>query len=66
MSIIVIVVWSIEQEPTHMESDLDEEGDIALSLETETGLLTNPNQHAKGIKNWLYHPHSIKLFCDEY
>jgi hypothetical protein len=42
---------ALEQEPTHAESDSDEEGDFALSLETETGLLTNPNQHAKGDGN---------------
>lgn len=40
---------SIEQEPTHSDPDPDEEGDLVLSLETETGLLTNPNnQHTKG------------------
>ncbi|KAG5669918.1 hypothetical protein PVAND_000208 [Polypedilum vanderplanki] len=36
-----------EQEPTRIDQDSDEEGDFALSLETETGLLTNPNQHGK-------------------
>ena len=37
-----------EQEPTSADPDSDEEADLVLSLETETGLLTN--QHTKG--NW--------------
>ncbi|KAL7024415.1 hypothetical protein ACKWTF_013030 [Chironomus riparius] len=37
-----------EQEPTLTDFDAsDEEGDFELSLETETGLLTNANQHGK-------------------
>jgi hypothetical protein len=35
-----------EQEPTSVDPDSDEEADLVLSLETETGLLTN--QHTKG------------------
>jgi hypothetical protein len=35
-----------EQEPTSSDPDSDEEADLVLSLETETGLLTN--QHTKG------------------
>jgi hypothetical protein len=35
-----------EQEPTLADPDSDEEADLVLSLETETGLLTN--QHTKG------------------
>lgn len=35
-----------EQEPTSADPDSDEEADLVLSLETETGLLTN--QHTKG------------------
>jgi hypothetical protein len=37
-----------EQEPSLSDPDLDEEADLVLSLETETGLLTN--QHTKGKK----------------
>jgi hypothetical protein len=37
---------SIEQEPTSADPDSDEEADLVLSLESETGLLTN--QHTKG------------------
>lgn len=37
-----------EQEPTSSDSDSDEEADLVLSLETETGLLTN--QHTKGMR----------------
>lgn len=39
----------LEQEPTSSDPDSDEEADLVLSLETETGLLTN--QHAKGKGN---------------
>jgi hypothetical protein len=41
-----------EQEPTSSDPDSDEEADLVLSLETETGLLTN--QHTKGKRklNW--------------
>jgi hypothetical protein len=35
-----------EQEPSMADSDSDPEEDLVLSLETETGLLTN--QHTKG------------------
>lgn len=43
---------SVEQEPTSADPDSDEEADLVLSLETETGLLTN--QHTKGKRklNW--------------
>lgn len=42
----------VEQEPTLSDPDSDEEADLVLSLETETGLLTN--QHTKGKRklNW--------------
>lgn len=38
-----------EQPPTSSDPDSDEEADLVLSLETETGLLTN--QHTKGEGN---------------
>lgn len=38
--------FQTEQEPTSADPDSDEEADLVLSLETETGLLTN--QHTKG------------------
>lgn len=38
--------FETEQEPTSADVDSDEEADLVLSLETETGLLTN--QHTKG------------------
>lgn len=43
---------NLEQEPTSSDPDSDEEADLVLSLETETGLLTN--QHSKGKRklNW--------------
>ncbi|KAG5674211.1 hypothetical protein PVAND_004191 [Polypedilum vanderplanki] len=40
-------VYYGETRTTRIDQDSDEEGDFALSLETETGLLTNPNQHGK-------------------
>ena len=44
-----------EQEPTLTDFDAsDEEGDFELSLETETGLLTNANQHGKGKEHYSF------------
>lgn len=46
---------STEQEPTLTDFDAsDEEGDFELSLETETGLLTNANQHGKGKEHFSF------------
>lgn len=44
-----LFITDTEQEPTSSEPDSDEEADLVLSLETETGLLTN--QHTKGKGN---------------
>lgn len=45
-SFISSVIQNVEQKPSLSDPDSDEEADLVLSLETETGLLTN--HHTKG------------------